>query len=625
MTIDERIAAELRRHAPQVDEHVAWDRIQSAAASGRRGRAPRLMPISVAALGFVLVGLLLVSTLFSGPGPASDPRSPFLGTWVTTDLDGSIPTMVIQVSGDEGVEMLVHDDFASVCSGSPSRMTGTGRLEGNTELVIPSPVLTCDDGSKPVALSGPPLEEQFQNLTFVHDPRAETLTDNLGSVWGRVGAERPRPEPSVWADMWPQLSLEEVREAQQLADAGDPNVTWQLEPALEENLDTSDYLGDPEIVARFLEEELGWEEFSRVLGAGYGGGTITVRYIRCAPGQSNSIYPDDLRVGGCAPTIDEFRYETVTVTVAQPARQGPSGIWVVRSSEMVEPIEQVIPLTDVEATAILEAFLQARIDGEGAEQYLGGSDWRVQLLYATSTGIPYGQFEFESVDDPDWPSGSRRFEVRLFAEDGQTVVEQSLALERDGAGRWGLESGPETVENGKALPVLYRILGGEVTFLANHPWDGGLFGPSFEINGEPADASLFQPDGHLRVLADPLPIAAGCQEGPAPANAEALAQSILSDPDFETTVPSATTVGGAPALQVEVVTAAGALVCDGWPRFAVTSSILEPGNRMRLYLVDLPGGSARILSIAIVASEERFESVVEAAAPILDSFEFHTD
>jgi hypothetical protein len=56
----------------------------------------------------------------------------------------------------------------------------------------------------------------------------------------------------------------------------------------------------------------------------------------------------------------------------------------------------------------------------------------------------------------------------------------------------------------------------------------------------------------------------------------------------------------------------------------VTTSILEPGSRMRLYLVDLPGGSARILSIAIVAPESSFESVVEAAAPILDSFEFHT-
>jgi hypothetical protein len=44
---------------------------------------------------------------------------------------------------------------------------------------------------------------------------------------------------------------------------------------------------------------------------------------------------------------------------------------------------------------------------------------------------------------------------------------------------------------------------------------------------------------------------------------------------------------------------------------------------MRLYLVDLPGGSARILSIAIVASEDQFERVVEAAAPVVDSIELH--
>jgi hypothetical protein len=45
---------------------------------------------------------------------------------------------------------------------------------------------------------------------------------------------------------------------------------------------------------------------------------------------------------------------------------------------------------------------------------------------------------------------------------------------------------------------------------------------------------------------------------------------------------------------------------------------------MRLYLVDLPGGSARILAIAIIASEADFERVLEAATPIVDSFEFHT-
>ena len=119
------------------------------------------------------------------------------GTWVTSDADGSTLTMTVQVSSEGVVEIMVEDDLASVCSGAPSTMTGTGRLEGETQLVIPAPVLTCDDGSQPEALSGPPLEEQLQNLRFTYDAEGDTLTDDLGSSWSREGAEDPSPPPTV--------------------------------------------------------------------------------------------------------------------------------------------------------------------------------------------------------------------------------------------------------------------------------------------------------------------------------------------------------------------------------------------------------------------------------------------
>lgn len=61
MTIDERIASELRRHVAHVDEHRAWDRIQIAATVRRRRRAMTLVTVPVAALGLLLVGLLVVS------------------------------------------------------------------------------------------------------------------------------------------------------------------------------------------------------------------------------------------------------------------------------------------------------------------------------------------------------------------------------------------------------------------------------------------------------------------------------------------------------------------------------------------------------------------------------------
>jgi hypothetical protein len=43
---------------------------------------------------------------------------------------------------------------------------------------------------------------------------------------------------------------------------------------------------------------------------------------------------------------------------------------------------------------------------------------------------------------------------------------------------------------------------------------------------------------------------------------------------------------------------------------------------MRLYLLDLPGGSAGTVAIVIVAADEDFDAALEAAMPILDSFEF---
>src|SRR5262245_38225358 len=75
-------------------------------------------------------------------------------------------------------------------------------------------------------------------------------------------ADEPKPPDQSSELMWPQSSPREVREAQELADAGDPQYTWQVAPELmsgwSQTTDTT------EIVARFLREELGWEEFRLV-------------------------------------------------------------------------------------------------------------------------------------------------------------------------------------------------------------------------------------------------------------------------------------------------------------------------------------------------------------------------
>lgn len=166
--------------------------------------------VAVAALALVLGGFAGARSLSSDealpPANADAGESPFVDTWVTRDADGSTPTMVIRAAGDGAYEIVVRDDFASVCSGAPSTMTGSGRLDNARKLVIPSPAFSCDDESEPKALSGAPLEQQLRNLTFVHDPETNTLADNFGMVWR--GSDEASPSPredsnvSPFADTW---------------------------------------------------------------------------------------------------------------------------------------------------------------------------------------------------------------------------------------------------------------------------------------------------------------------------------------------------------------------------------------------------------------------------------------
>ncbi|MEA2498049.1 MAG: hypothetical protein QOH26_454 [Actinomycetota bacterium] len=458
--------------------------------------------------------------------------------------------------------------------------------------------------------------------------------------------------------MWPQSNQEEAQRAQGLADEGNPDYTWQVWPNV---FPRGAGEMDPravEFFTRFFQEKLGWEEFRWGVAPGLYAGVSNdwpweFVAVRCAPGETNPLYPNDPEGKGCAPTIDGHAYETVKVNADQPTRHwedpdGPDGIWVVTRWAMVQPADapftdthdfferqaqQIVPPSESEATALLEDFLQARVDGDGAEEYLHTpTDAPIPLLYATTSDTPYERSEFELVQGPVWPGGWMEFEVRLFSKDG-TVVEQPVLVEPGENGRLGLEYGTledeefPTTENGENLSEPYKILGSEVTFGVPPPWYGFFdYGPN-TIALDSGDTR----EANFSVLADPLPVEGGCKQGPAPADAEELVRSIRSDPDLEATKPVTASVGRIDAVWMDVTAAAGASVCDDMGTALVVSGpqlrgpALKQGNRMRLYLLDLPeGSSARTLAIAFVAPEAGFESVLEEAPPILDSFEFDT-
>jgi hypothetical protein len=186
-------------------------------------------------------------------------------------------------------------------------------------------------------------------------------------------------------------------------------------------------------------------------------------------------------------------------------------------------------------------------------------------------------------------------------------------------------------------PGTFAILHGEVTFRAAEPWydhvdsylDPLLF---FLTSGPGLPDRLVTSDATIEILANPNPLPEGpcyLYPGRVPASAEALVQAIRSNPDLETTMPVAERLGGIDALRMDVAPVPGASTCPNGA-VPVVSTInggwgtMGHGELGRLYILDLPGGSARTLVIMITASEAAFEQAVQAAAPVVDSFEFHT-
>jgi hypothetical protein len=436
-----------------------------------------------------------------------------------------------------------------------------------------------------------------------------------------VPADPPEPTPVISAPtMWPQSSLEEVRLAQEGADAGDPDYTWQVDAQLYD-LGTEERFSDGrvELVDRFLREELGWEDY--VWTAPVIELSNKQTFLRCAPGRTNPLYPPgpgpEVRGQSCAPTIDDLTYEMVGFDLVQPDREGPDAVWVV-SGVITSTFDQVDPaVAEAQATERLEEFLAARVAGHGAEGYVDVyADWvepQVPLLYATASGSPYVRSEFERVAGPQWPYGGYvTFRIRLFTEDG-SVVEQEIYSHWDG-GRsvgiyGGLALGGMTTLNGGPVFNLFEQFDGEVTY-----WS-------------PEQNQMDVGDDGLIDFTDPAVFWSECAGGPVPTDAAGIARAVGADPNFESTVPVAGRVGGAEAEAVvmDVALAPGGSVCDAYRSDSRRwIHALEPGTRLRLYLVDLPAGmSIRTLAITVRAPEEHFEDVLAAAAPIIGRIEFH--
>lgn len=200
---------------------------------------------------------------------------------------------------------------------------------------------------------------------------------------------------------------------------------------------------------------------------------------------------------------------------------------------------------------------------------------------------------------------------------------------RDRTGDVTTSPGPPTPSSSPATiaPESFVFFDGEVSGSAAAPWEVVGYGQALTL-GQDVE------DGRLQIGTDPYPGTTGCETGLFFYDAAALARAIRSDPDLEATAPERVSIGGIEGMAMDVTLAPEATTCpdigstlvlagfdgDFWTR----RLSLDQGSRARLYLVDMPEASTtRILAIAVVAPESRFDAVTEAAAPIIESIEFH--
>ncbi len=463
------------------------------------------------------------------------------------------------------------------------------------------------------------------------------------------------PQPSLGltsGGMWPQSTLDEVRAAQERADAGDPDYTWQVR-ALVEPEEYAEHI-ELELVDRFIREVLGWEAYlfngfasggaTSFDAEGHPDGTLPDhRYVRCALGRTNPLYPP--QPGSeqpgelCAPTIDDVHYESVSLDLAQLARQGSDGIWVVNRWNLTEPYAQTDPaIVEAQGRERLEKFLAARVAGNGATGGYVGFAGDIPLLYATSDGAPYERYELDRVDGPWWPFGAMTFSARLFANGGATVVEQEIWVSPDSSPSLDANS---TTENGQPIVRSYTSSDGEVTVSAPTTWQ--MWWPNeghqLEVGVWFGLMTLGTYETRTSIgFVDPAAYDAWCAANggspllSAPASAAAIVQQLIADSNFEATEPVAARVGGLEAISIDVALAPGGRACGvGMIDISRWIHSLEPGLRLRLYLVDLPAGmvdlptgmSVQTLAITVVAPEDRFLEVVAETAPIIESIVFN--
>jgi hypothetical protein len=120
--------------------------------------------------------LFVMGLSLATAGQATAGGDPFVGGWRSIDTDGSHQSMQVDSLGGGYDAVYVRDSFATVCGGEPARIQGRMKVDGDVLKGFGD--LRCPNGINFHALVS----------RWDYDASSDTLTDNFGIVWVRVGS-----------------------------------------------------------------------------------------------------------------------------------------------------------------------------------------------------------------------------------------------------------------------------------------------------------------------------------------------------------------------------------------------------------------------------------------------------
>ena len=280
----------------------------------------------------------------------------FLGSWTSTDTDGSAQTMEIERSDDGSAQMTLHDDAATaLCSGAAANVTGTGALDSRGDLVVTISGLSCDDGSEPEALSAPPsrLPASRSPITARRTPSPTTPASCGGGRVPTIQALRPRRRAPCGrsrastrcarprSSPTPATRRTRGRSIRCCPRTSGGGTSGNREQRSSSGSSVRSWAGTSSCSTPIRETTA----TVRPMGSSAASCTCGARRARRIP-----LYPtapdghqEAPGAERCAPTIDELHYETVSLDLSQPDRRGPDGIWVVSRWAMTAPFAQTDP------------------------------------------------------------------------------------------------------------------------------------------------------------------------------------------------------------------------------------------------------------------------------------------